>query len=348
MSQTAQIWEPSKPRAGAEEDEEQHRQLVEEQTHEDEGSDEEAQEEESPEDENLGEYGYEGEENVEEPQVFNVDTANAEDHFQVVTISDVVEVETPVADALTAAEEDELYEENDVGDDDGVNLQSAESLVDEVDDGTVKDGEEGDEFQEDYHSGEEEVQEHVSRVDIPEEKDLSAQQKGIGYLYEWFLTVSDTDDGNADEADLISYEEAADQTEDGQDYRQQYINEQNLEKQSQNDTTNGHVDVVTNNSDAAPRIPEPSEPNDPISEGTDIPASPGSPNSKRSFGEMEISAEDQAPRKRHCLYFANPFSPKTNEIIVITGNFEISYDTDVSLSASFMRVPRCRYRVPPS
>ena len=308
MSQTAQAWESSKSRSAAEEheEEEQHDHIDEdeldlvdeEEPHVEETAEHEGDEdEENHEDEDHEEYeGYEHEdadENEEFDEIISPEVTAPD-----ATISEVVEVAAPIEDSLTAAEEDEIYEENEDSEEYDPNLQSAESLVNEMDDGNEQDHEEEEEeeYQEEYHEGEEEVQEQVNTADVSTETNVTAQPKGIGYLYEWFLTVSDSEDSHADEDDLISYEEAVDQTEEGQDYRQQYINEEDS-KELEHDTVNGHASEETTT--AKPDIaPEMTEVSGDVQIVTDETTSPGSPNSKRHFGEtIETPAEDQAPRK---------------------------------------------------
>lgn len=306
MSQTTQTWEASKTRSGVPEDEEHGVVVDEEVSHEQEVVEHEHQHEEDHEDshpEDLYEEEYEGVETAEDIHEFDQDVVVVADaNVLSVSVSEVVEVVEELGDSLTAAEEDELYEENIGQEEFDPSIQSAESLVNEMDDrddDTVDHEEEyHEEYQEEYHEGEEEGQEAVTTTDIPQASEEIPVQRGMDYYHDWFLTRSDSEESNADEDDLISYEEAVDQTEDGQDYRQQFINEDDsvLHEQSPTETVNGHTveqTTETINEVAPPTVDVL------VPEETDTSSSPGSPTSKRSFGEtLETPAEDQAPRKR--------------------------------------------------
>ena len=304
VSQTTQTWEASKTRSGAPEDEEHGVVVEEESPHEQEVVEHEHQHEEDHEDshpEDVYEEEYEGVETAEEIHEFDQDVGGAPDATVLsVSVSDIVDVVEEPGDSLTAAEEDELYEENSEQEEFDPSIQSAESVVNEMDDrddDTVEHQQEyHEEYQEEYHEGEEEGQEAVTTTDIPQPSEEIPAERGMDYYHDWFLTRSDSEKGNADEDDLISYEEAVDQTEDGQDYRQQFINEDNsvLQEQPPTEPVNGHtVEETQTIHEVAPPtadVPVPEEP--------DTSSSPGSPTSKRSFGEtLETAAEDQAPRK---------------------------------------------------
>jgi hypothetical protein len=297
VSQTAQDWESTKPRSGVEEDDEQH------DIHEDNHDvvEQEPGEEHHEDEEQEGEYEeYDEDENSEEVQEYDEETVDQDENVESVTMSEIVEAEEPepAQDTLTAAEEDELYEENDDEEEEyDPTHQSVESLVNEMDDGNDEAEQEEENYHEEYHEGEEDVQEQVNSTGIPEETEPTGQQqKGISLLYEWYLTRSDGEDSNVDEDDLISYEEAVDQTEDGHDYRQQYIEEDS--KDISHDIANGNA--TKNGKDGGEHQTEiggnvevvPEEPSH----------SPGSPNSKRPFGDtVEVAVDDQAPRKRLCV-----------------------------------------------
>lgn len=136
--------------------------------------------------------------------------------------------------SLTAAEEDELFEENDDEAFDPT-VESREALVNEDDDVVEvledpeyesQQGDRGEEY-DDAQADEEQHQGILDDTNVQGESTPIAVSHGIlSDIYSW-LSVSDTDDSNGnDDDDLISYEEAVDQTEDGQDYRQQFLSEQ--------------------------------------------------------------------------------------------------------------------------
>src|SRR5208282_4021639 len=136
------------------------------------------------------------------------------------------------------AEEDELYEENDEDESYDPTLLSTEAVIN--DDEVIEEFDEQDDrtgF--DDAQGEKEHQETVNAADL--EQLPVPVQRGIHLDSWWRLTSSDTEDGTAnDDDDLISYEEAVDQTEDGQDYRQQYLNEETTTDKAQNGETSQH------------------------------------------------------------------------------------------------------------
>jgi hypothetical protein len=202
---------------------------------------------------------YAGDENVEGLQMFADDAGN---DVASMSVAEVVEVGLPVDDALEAAEEDELYEENDEeAEEYDPSLQSPESLVNEMDDGDAD-------------------EQHIRTTELS----YTSTQRGIA-LYHWFLNRSESEESQIDEDDLISYEEAVDQTEDGQDYRQQYIGETSVAPAPANGRPldKGFVAVDDKIGDRS------------IDTGQVVPVAPRSPDSKRSLAEV-TSAEDQEPR----------------------------------------------------
>lgn len=126
---------------------------------------------------------------------------------------------------LSADEEDELYEENEEPFD--AIVESTEALVDQDD--NVVEAEDFEEHDDGVQYGEEEAQdETVTTTDLTLEQLPESTLHGkLLRLYN-SLMCPDTDEahGSDDDDDLISYEEAVDQAEDGQDYRQQYLNEE--------------------------------------------------------------------------------------------------------------------------
>jgi hypothetical protein len=174
-------------------------------------------------------------------------------------------------------EEDGLYEENEESYD--PNPQSAEQISENEDD-----------------QGEED-QQQVNVADIPEEHVASRQGS---HFHWWSLIASDTGDGDEND-DLISYEEAVDQTEDGQDYRQQYIDDTVSQDYEQNGETNG--DYLAYNQvpalvDIAPQITQ-TDDTQPADEIEDV----GSPQSKRPLDQIVDPSVDYARRKRRrCIF----------------------------------------------
>ena len=180
---------------------------------------------------------YEGEDNgAEVPEYEDEDEDDEDDHvkFQEPVEGDDA-VEETVPHGLTAAEEDELFEENDDEAFDPT-VESREGLVNEDDDVVEvleepdyepQQGDHGGEEYDDAQADEEQHQEILDDTDVQEESTPIAVPHGIlSDICPW-LSGSDTDDSNGnDDDDLISYEEAVDQTEDGQDYRQQFLSEQ--------------------------------------------------------------------------------------------------------------------------
>jgi hypothetical protein len=282
VSLTSQIWESSKPKIDLEEHDE-------EEVHDEE---EEGTGEMMDEEIHEGEYEEFGAaENVEELQ--------PEDSRQnCVKFQDQSEDAGDHEDGLTAAEEDELYEENDESYD--PDLQSTEAVIDDDDDDVEEFEEELDddeEYKEDVQGEEEHHEEQVRSTDVSPEKLVVPSQHSM-YLKLYWLTSSDSENGNEDDDDLISYEEAADQAEDGQDYRQQYINEETSTDKDQNRETNLYQ--------PKDEVPETVPQNDNHIEGqidnlndnvhmsdTDI------LNSKRPLDEVvDPSIQNQIPRKR--------------------------------------------------
>src|SRR5579859_1661735 len=258
---------------------------------------------------------YEGDENAEDAAEYeDNETAEvqvegqSEDHLnlnnseEVTAADDAEAVQASEHDAgdLAEDEEDELYEENEESYDPA--LQSTETLVNE-EDVDQEDIEEQDEvdivepfeentdenqgYEEEHEVYDEEVQdeeqtdeqEEQPSTTEPEQSLDSSGQNGIASGSYWSLTDSDKD---KDDDDLISYEEAVDQTEDGQDYRQQYISE------DQNGDSTDH----------------PVEGSKPLNRSTDetvaenTASGRNSPSSKRPLNQVvDPSVEDQAPRK---------------------------------------------------
>jgi len=218
---------------------------------------------------------------------------------------------------LDAADDDELYEENDETFDPGV--ESTEALVNEDD--VVE--EVGDEYQEHQYEEENQAdQDYTEQEHRDEEGDYSADivsaqdstpttsmhqerpstsdqaQNGTSVWTTWHLTSSDSEVDNDDGDDLISYEEAVDQTEDGQDYRQQYL----AEEDSADPTTttaedkrlhvNGHS-AQNHQGEPSSVAPPEVDVSDPEA-GVDMAHTP-----KRSLEEVVgADAETEEPRKR--------------------------------------------------
>ena len=217
----------------------------------------------------------------------------------------------PQEDVLTAAEEEELFEENDEILDPTV--ESREALVNEDDD--VVEGLEEPEYdpQQDDH-GEEHDEVQLDQENLDEEEQLNTQDEAwsvtvphgiLSDVYSW-LSTSDTDDGTAnnDDDDLISYEEAVDQTEDGQDYRQQFLSEQDISHPAQEPNGLSHKHDVPqtipldNNEMAITTL----DPDPVVADIVPLVEDPTSDNdasvSKRPLDEViDPSVQDQAPRK---------------------------------------------------
>ena len=272
-------------------------------------------------DDNDAEYiDYDGEDNgAEVPEYENEDHGDDHVKFQEPVEGDDA-VEETEQDDLTAAEEDELYEENDE-ETFAETVESREALVNEDDD-VVEVLEEPDyapqqgDHEEEYEDVQAEEQpDQLDGPDVQEESTSVAVPHGIlSDIYSW-LSGSDTDDttGNDDD-DLISYEEAVDQTEDGQDYRQQYLAEQDPSvptapvsaKEQLNGLTPHHdTDVpqtlpldtdhiATMTMDA--ELPAVAEDIPPVS--VDSTSDSDALAAKRSLDEViDPSVQDQAPRK---------------------------------------------------
>jgi hypothetical protein len=272
---------------------------------------------------NEGEYEeYEGDEHAEGVQEYDEDTAVQIEGEVKPDETDAVDenvegvVESTHEEGLAADDDDELYEEND--ENDLPVLSPIEITLDEEDlEGDYVEEvehvevfeeqapEEYDAEQGEYHDDQggyndvhgeeethgEEVQGETEEVDetaaASEHPLPSSAQQGIASAYYRSLSNSDTD-GNGAEDDLISYEEAVDQAEDGQDYRQQYLDETAASAQHNGETNSEHIDQTA-------------EVNETIvsqdGEGS-VAANAPSPNSKRPLNEVvDSSIEDQAPRK---------------------------------------------------
>jgi len=266
---------------------------------------------------------YEGDENSEEAEYDEDETAGVQaenpegeelnsENPEVVAADQVVDPETQAGE-LAEADEDELYEENEESYNPA--LQSTETLVNEEDVGEEAEEEQEEEEvdlvqsfeeivheevyeeQEEHQEYEEEVlhfeeehqddQEQSNPVVVhPQESLDTSGQSGIISEY-WFLTSSEGEENDDD--DLISYEEAVDQTEDGQDYRQQYLNNEHHQPQHE-ESTNGHVsdnETLPPNGIAHETLAE-----EPASGTT-------SPTPKRPLDQVvdDPAAEDHAPRK---------------------------------------------------
>jgi hypothetical protein len=241
------------------------------------------QEEERIDEDEEDEMVHEGEIEGEVPYVpyeEDYDAEEAEEELQVLgslapetqspTLDEVVEVDPQgelegLEAALEEAEEDELYEENEEAYD--LMVQSPEALVNEMDeeqrDEEQQDEEQHDEDQnEDQQNEEQQDEEHpdeqLAEVDIEEQVEGTMPAPAEGILpCSGGLTSADSTNVHDDEDDLISYEEAVDQTDEGQDYRQQYIEETIITHSTNGDT---------------------------IAHSEDVP-SPGSPGSKRPMDE---------------------------------------------------------------
>jgi hypothetical protein len=269
-----------------------------------------------------GEYEeYEGDEHAEDVQEYDEDTADQvegevkPDETEAVDENVEEAVESTHEEGLAAADDDELYEEND--EDDLPVLSPIEITLDEEDlEGDYVDEvehvevfeeqapEEYDAEQGEYHDdpggyddihGEEEH--HGEEVQGETEADETAEasehplpsstQQGIASAYYRSLSSSDTGENGAED-DLISYEEAVDQAEDGQEYRQQYLDETATSAQHNGETNGEHIDQTGEvNETVGPQDGE-------VSTAANAP----SPNSKRPLNEVvDSSIEDQAPRK---------------------------------------------------
>jgi hypothetical protein len=312
VSVTSQPWDALKQKSEAEgqtvEGEEDHAETG------DAANEEEYEEYEGDEHEDVHEYDEDTAEQVE-----GVKRADVE------AVDDGGGVVETAAEGLTAEEDDELYEEND--ETDGAVLEPLEifldeedlgdDVVDQVENVEIFEEQDPDEYEaeeDEYHDeqgeyndvqddeeihGEENEDEGQGETDhefVPttetSEQPVASTQHGIASAYFQSLSNSDTDGNDVDD-DLISYEEAVDQTEDGQDYRQQYIEETST-SQTQIGQTNGgpitggshdtSVNTVISHGDSG--------------EGSNAP----SPTSKRPLSEVsDPSIEDQAPRKYLCI-----------------------------------------------
>jgi hypothetical protein len=198
---------------------------------------------------------------------------------------------------LDAADEDELFEENDETFDPAVEL--TEALVNQDDDvveevgGEYQDHEYEEEDQD--YTGEEhgdEVGGEITQDPAGEEPSTSIQvQNGMSVWQAWSLTSSDTEADDDD--DLISYEEAVDQTEDGQDYRQQFIAEQDAHESTTH--VNGHPQE---NGSSKLDVSAPEQPSDTLAEVPST-AESNAPTPKRPLDEVvDTDTQTEEPRKR--------------------------------------------------
>ena len=290
VSLTSQTWDPSKQNVASDEPEEEI-EHEEAQSQEEEGAGEMAVVDEESHEEEYDQY-EDDDENAEELQ----EEVDQDDNQNRVTFQEHSE------DGLTAAEEDELYEENEDDESYDPTLESTEAVIDDMD-------EEFDEQDDiagfDDKQGEEEHQEEpVNSADLG--KPPVSAQLGMYLDPSRWLTSSDSEHGTVnDDDDLISYEEAVDQTEDGQDYRQQYLNEEPTTDKVQNGETNqrqiaDNPDIISpNGNHIAPgegqTVPLRDDVNSQVSY-TDASTS------KRLLNEIiDPSTQDQEPRKRLCL-----------------------------------------------
>lgn len=259
---------------------------------------------------------------------------------------------------LTAAEEDELYEENEDEDEEpfDTRLEPAEALVDEDDDvvedevyHATSDHEPYDEAQEEhepydeaddhaeYDAGEEERQgeEQFTGEVYTEEQVHVSEYHGTSPATQWWLMGSDTEDATGnDDDDLISYEEAVDQTGEGQDYRQDYLaqDDTTTTRQEQNGEINGNhhdlsVDVPEHIPDdearPAPSSSNATEPNEPSvgASSSDV----DKVASKRSLDEIvDPTVPDPSPRKHPRFHSTDGFSAKANQVLNSEGQTTIS------------------------
>lgn len=200
---------------------------------------------------------------------------------------------------LDAAEEDELFEENEDTFDHAV--EPTEAIVNQDDDVVVEVGGQyqDDEYEEgqDY-TGEEHGDEaggEITQDPGEEEPSTSIQvQNGMSLWRAWSLTSSDTEADDDD--DLISYEEAVDQTEAGQDYRQQFIAEQDAQESTTSAPhVNGHPQE---NGSSKLTVPAPEQSSDTLSE---VPSTSenNAPTPKRPLDEVvDTETQTEEPRKR--------------------------------------------------
>jgi hypothetical protein len=208
-----------------------------------------------------------------------------------------------------AAEEDELYEENKTFD---PVVQPTEALVRE-DDVVAEVGDEyqdhlyedGDHVDQDYAGEEHGGEEGNYNVDIASGQDpgvvsvenpsASVQgQSGTFVWRTWSLTSSE-DEVDNDGDDLISYEEAVDQTEEGQDYRQHYLAEQDSVPPPADDQevhVNGHTHKQDEPTAVGPKVDADKPTEKQISENT-------ASTPKRPLDEI-VDADTQTEEPRKC------------------------------------------------
>jgi len=219
---------------------------------------------------------------------------------------------------LDAAEEGELYEENDETFDPGVQsteaLVNADDVVEEVgDEYQEQQYEEYDQADQDYTEHERRDEEGYYSADIVSAQDstpvdavhqerpsvLGQTQSGTSVWNTWHLTSSGSEADSDDGDDLISYEEAVDQTEDGQDYRQQYLAE---EEDSAEQTTATAEDETVHVNGHSTQNHE-GEPSSVAAPKADV-STPearvnNAPTPKRSLEEVAgADAQTEEPRKR--------------------------------------------------
>lgn len=306
VSFTSQPWDASK--AGNEGDE-----------HEAEGQDGEVSGEsvEGPQGEEQYEE-YEGDENAEEVPEYEEEEGQEGGASQV-KFADEAEQEGNQSEEYNV-EVEEFYEEDEEAYDLGV--RSTEALVN---DDHVVEGEAQYEPEEyDDVQGEENHKEDVDATGLHEQQAAVADVHGSTHEHHW-LTASETDD-------LISYEEAVDQGEDGQDYRQQYIAETTNQDQPQADggeVVNDVAESVSQNG----AVPTTSEESATVAENDNTDANVESPRSKRRLA-VDPSGPDQVPRKRPChpkLTFQLPSEPNLN-VFNHTNRYSQSSDAQPSTS----------------
>lgn len=273
-----------------------------------EGDHEDAQEdvyEEYEGDENAEEAEYEGDETAD-PQVneqleSQLNNENPEDVAADAEVAVVQASELEGGD-LAGVEEDEFYEEEEESYDPALQLTEVRVNEEDVVEEDIEEQEEVDlvePFDENAEENQVYEEEHEEYDEVEDEEQVAEQQdqpdiieleeslgtsgqNGIASESCWLLTDSDEEDEDEDEDDLISYEEAVDQTEDGQDYRQQYINE------DRNGNTNGHQDEGD--------YPLNGSTDETVAEDTT--SGRNSPGSKRPLNQVsDPLVEDQAPRK---------------------------------------------------
>jgi hypothetical protein len=286
VSLTSQTWDSSKQNVASDEpeDEIEHEEVR--------GEEEEGTGETVVNDEEIDEDAeyeeYDNDENAEELQ----EQLEHDDHRSRVKFQEHSD------DGLTAAEEDELYEENDDDESYDQTLQSTEAVI--SDDDVAEEFDEHDDHMgfDDIQGEEEHQEEPVNTADL---EPLAPAQRGIELDSWWRLTSSDREHGTGtdDDDDLISYEEAVDQTEDGQDYRQQYLNEETTADKIQNGETNQHQIADVPHINGSHIVPDEGQ-TDPVHNDVNAHMSDTDVStSKRPLNEVvDPSTQNQEPRKR--------------------------------------------------